>query len=372
MSGIGLYIHVPFCRSKCAYCDFYSITSGQHANYLQALEQEAARHAGPAVDTVFIGGGTPSLLTATEVSTVLTMVSRYFHLQPLAEITLEANPGTVDRDYLANCRASGINRLSFGVQSFEPHVLQLLGRRHSVDDALQAVVTASEVGYNHLNLDLIYGIPGQSLADWERTLQTACRLPIDHLSLYSLEVHPDTPLGQAVAHGDCELLDDDLVADMYQLARAVLPQQGLGQYEISNFARRGAVCRHNLNYWRNGEYLGLGPAACSYLGGERRCNQAELGAWAASLAEGAVPKAESERLSVQASMAETVVLGLRLLSGVDGDAFRQRYGRTLEQAFGTTISRLMADRLLQRTERGYALPGELLAVANQVMMAFLE
>lgn len=372
MSSIGLYIHVPFCASKCAYCDFYSVTVSNHAAYLQALEQEAALHQGAVLDTVFIGGGTPSLLSSTEISTVLAMVSRYFHLQPAAEITLEANPGTVDRDYLHQCRSSGINRLSFGVQSFEPRLLRLLGRRHTAAEAEQAVITAADLGFPHVSLDLIYGIPGQSLADWERTLQAACRLPIDHLSLYSLEVHAETPLGRAVDRGEMLPPDDDLMADMYQLARDLLPEQGLCQYEISNFARLGAACRHNVNYWQNGDYLGLGPAACSYLGGERRCNQADLGEWVTRLVAGSPPPAEGERLNERASMAETVVLGLRLVTGVDGQAFRQRYGQTLEQVFGPTISQLLSAGLLRRTERGYALPGELLSVANQVMLAFLE
>ncbi len=372
MSGIGLYIHVPFCRSKCAYCDFYSVTTVEHAVYLQALEQEAALHQGHSLGTVFIGGGTPSVLSASEISTVLTMVRRYFHLHPAAEITMEANPGTVERDYLRWCRTSGVNRLSFGVQSLEPRLLQLLGRPHTADQAEQAVTMAAAVGFPHISLDLIYGIPGQSLADWERTLRAAWRLPIDHLSLYSLEVHAETPLGRAVARGDLVPPDDDLMADMYQLARDLLPEQELWQYEISNFARSGAACRHNLNYWQNGDYLGLGPAACSYLDGERRCNQADIGEWAGRLIAGGCPPAESERLSRRASMAETVVLGLRLVSGVDGEAFRQRYGQTLEQAFGPVISRLLAEGPLQRTERGYALSGEFLPVANQVMLAFLE
>lgn len=371
--GRGLYIHVPFCRSKCAYCDFYSVTTTtSHADYLSKLQLEAALHQGKAINTVFLGGGTPSLLAASELSAVLGMVSRYFFLDGEAEITIEINPGTISRAYLAGCFAAGINRLSFGVQSFSPELLQLLGRRHSTLEAEQAVLWAGSVGFPHINLDLIYGIPGQTLAQWRETLQLACQLPIDHLSLYALEVHAATPLGRALAQGDYALPEEDTVADMYQLARDYLPAKGLAQYEISNFARPGAECQHNLNYWRNGEYIGLGPAACSYLSGERFCNLADLVAWSQALQQGLSPVGQQERLGDQGSMSETMVLGLRLTDGIDGVAFARRYGQTLEQVFGSVLAELLQKGWLKKTERGYALPEQLVLVANQVLIAFLE
>lgn len=369
---LGLYIHVPFCRSKCAYCDFYSVTdTASHLGYLSGLSAEAAPHQGRAISSVFLGGGTPSLLAASELSAVLDMVSRYFLLKNEAEITMEANPGTINRAYLAGCYAAGINRLSFGVQSFSPELLRVLGRTHSVFEAEQAVVWAAGIGFPHINLDLIYGIPGQTLAQWQDTLKLAAQLPIDHLSLYSLEVHEATPLGRALAQGDCTLPEDDDVADMYQLARDYLPTLGLAQYEISNFARSGAECQHNLNYWRNGEYIGLGPAACSYLSGERYCNLADLRSWSQALERGVSPAGEREKLKPEDGMAETMVLALRLTDGVDGVAFAQRFGQTLEQRFGSVLSELLQKGWLKKTDRGYALPERLVPVANQVLMAFL-
>ncbi len=373
MSAPGLYIHVPFCGSKCAYCDFYSITvTGHQAEYLQLLEREASFHQGMDVSTIFLGGGTPSLLTESAMSAVLAMVGRHFHVSAGAEVTMEANPGTVSASYLSLCRAQGINRLSLGVQSFNPRLLRLLGRQHSAEDVLQAVDWAVAAGFEHLSLDLIYGIPGQTMEEWRQTLRSAARLPIDHLSLYALEVHADTPLGRAVEAGTYRLPGDDLVAAMYHYAQDYLPRQGLGQYEISSFARAGAVCRHNLNYWQNGQYLGLGPAACSYLQGQRCCNSADWSAWSQALSRGQSPPAECEQLPLREQMAETVILGLRLAGGVDVHSFHLRFGQTLEQAFGPAIDRLVQQGALLRTDQGYAIPKKLWLLANQVMLQFMD
>ncbi|MGI6358090.1 MAG: radical SAM family heme chaperone HemW [Bacillota bacterium] len=372
MSAPGLYIHVPFCSSKCAYCDFYSIMQADHREYLELLEREARLYRGMEFSTIFLGGGTPSLLTGSAMSAVLDMVGRYFHIQRGAEVTMEANPGTVSASYLRQCRDAGVNRLSLGVQSFSPRLLRFLGRRHSVHDVWQAVHWAEAAGFEHLSLDLIYGIPGQSLDEWQQTLQSACQLPIDHLSLYALEVHEETPLGRAVAAGTCRLPEDDLVAEMYHCAQAYLPLQDMQQYEISNYARHEAVCRHNLNYWQNGQYLGLGPAACSHLRGKRCCNHADWGEWAHALWLGQTPPAECEQLLPEEQMVETVILGLRLTSGVDAELFQRRFGRSLEGVFGPTIERLLQQGSLQRTERGYAIPQGLLLLANQVMLQFMN
>jgi oxygen-independent coproporphyrinogen-3 oxidase len=372
--GRGLYIHVPFCRKKCSYCDFYSLTDQQqsHAGYLAGLQQELSAYQGMTVDTVFLGGGTPSLLAASEVSAVLSAVSRYLHLAPNAEISMEMNPGAVSRAYLAGCAMAGITRLSLGVQSFSPQLLQQLSRIHTADEAIQAVNWAETVGFAHVNLDLIYGIPGQTMEHWQQTLQVACGLPVDHLSLYALEVHAETPLGRGVASGQSKLPNEDLVADMYQLARELLPGQGFAQYEISNFARAGGACRHNLNYWQNGEYIGIGPAACSYLRGERYCDAPDYPAWSEALLCGEQPPRQKERLSLRESMVETMILGLRLTAGVDEQSFSERYGQTIRQAFGPLIESLLQVGRLQKTASGYALPEQLVPVANQVFLAFID
>jgi len=282
-TGIGLYIHIPFCRQKCAYCDFYSVLAqpGAIDRYLNSLAAEMRLQGqGQLISTVFLGGGTPSLLTARQISTVLDGVSRYFLLAKDAEISMEANPETLLNTDLAAYRVAGINRLSLGVQVLDNDLLPHLGRRHTAQDALTIITRAQAAGFTNLSCDLIYGIPGQTMVGWQHDLQTITARGLPHLSLYCLEVHDETPLGQAINSGKMQLPDPDLAADMYDWAREFLPQQGLVQYEISNFSRPGFECRHNLIYWHNDEYLGLGPAACSYRSGVRACNVADMDTYA--------------------------------------------------------------------------------------------
>ncbi|MGI6344445.1 MAG: radical SAM family heme chaperone HemW [Bacillota bacterium] len=372
----GLYLHVPFCRQKCTYCDFYSLTPStiDEMEYLDLLEREAALRApgSGTLESVFFGGGTPSLLHPETVSAALAMVSRYFHLSPTAEISLEANPGTVDATTLVALRQAGVNRLSFGIQTLNPRLLWLLGRQHSPEQALQAIAAAQQAGFDNISADLIYGIPGQTLDDWQESLRLLAAAGLQHLSLYALEVHPATPLGEQVAAGELALPADDLVADMYEAAQRQLPVYGLEQYEISNFARAGFECRHNLNYWYNGDYVGLGPAACSYLQGERACNVSDYGAWRQRLQAGQLATGSSERLDLAASKAETIILGLRLTQGVDAAAYQRRFGSSLEDDFGPTLTDLLDRRWLIRTQRGYAIPQSMLLVANRVFLSFLD
>lgn len=373
--AIGLYIHVPFCRQKCAYCDFYSLPAQAEAveRYLELLLTEAAlRGKGQTVNTVFLGGGTPSLLSAHQISTVLEGVSRYFCLTKDVEITLEANPETLQPSSLASYRQLGINRLSMGVQTLSSQLLVLLGRRHTAQQALDAIDWAHAAGFDNVSCDLIYGIPGQSLADWQQDVRELVARGLAHLSLYCLEIYDATPLGQTIAEGRLEPLSEDLAADMYDWARVYLPQQGLEQYEISNFARPGRQCRHNLNYWQNGEYIGLGPAACSYLQGTRQCNGASLVAYEQALAVGQLPVEFCERLDELGTAAETVILALRLNAGVNREAFARRFGRDLEDVFGEEIGELLHKGWLEPTEQGYRLPWHMRPLANAVFASFLR
>lgn len=373
--AIGLYIHVPFCRQKCAYCDFYSLPVRAEAveRYLQLLLREAAmRGTGQTVNTVFLGGGTPSLLTAQQVSTVLEGVSRYFCLTKDVEITLEANPETLQPANLTAYRQLGINRLSIGVQTLSPRLLLPLGRRHTAQQALDAIEWAQGAGFDNISCDLIYGIPGQSLADWQQDVRMLATRGLAHLSLYSLEIYDATPLGQTIADGGLQLPADDLVADMYDWARLYLPQQGLEQYEISNFARPGRECRHNLNYWHNGEYIGLGPAACSYIQGVRQCNKADLKAYEQALEAGRSAVEFCERFDEEGTAVETVILALRLNSGINKESFAQRFGRDLEDVFGEEIRELLQKGWLEPTEQGYRLPWHMRPLANVVFTSFLR
>ncbi len=299
----SLYISIPFCRARCAYCDFNSYAGLEVLipAYARAVAEEIRRvgAAGEVVGgarlqahTVFFGGGTPSLLPLPELELIFGAVREAFALPPDAEMTLEANPGTVDAAYLLGARRLGVNRLSLGVQSLNSAELKMLGRIHTIEQAVEAVVLARAAGFSNLNLDLMMGLPGQTLADWQSTLIQALALLPDHLSAYMLALEECTPLHEAVKDGRLPEPDPDLAADMYEWTTDALQAEGFRQYEISNWAREGGTrkkeegrrnalmpgfaCRHNLTYWRNEPYLGLGPAAASYDGVERRTLGTEL------------------------------------------------------------------------------------------------
>jgi oxygen-independent coproporphyrinogen-3 oxidase len=285
MASYALYLHIPFCRRRCSYCDFntYTTLGGLQEAYTAALAREIrqvgalARAAGddaPGAHTIFFGGGTPSLLSPRQVETILTAAREAFAVAPEAEITMEANPGTVDEAYLSAVRALGVNRLSYGVQSALPGELALLGREHDFDQAVAAVGLARAAGFDNLNLDLIYGLPGQSVADWRRTLAAVLPLAgvtsgVTHISLYCLTIEPGTPMHRWLHDGTIRPPDPDVAADQYELAGHELARAGFGHYEISNWALPGRECRHNLVYWRNEPYLGLGAGAHGMAGGYR-------------------------------------------------------------------------------------------------------
>ncbi len=282
MSPCAVYIHVPFCAKKCAYCDFPSYP-GQEARwraYFDALEAEIASWAEPmagrAVPSVFFGGGTPSLVPTEYLIRALDAVRRHFALEPDAEITLEANPGTVDAAGLLALRRAGFNRVSFGVQSFDDSLLRFLGRIHTAEEARGAVALAREAGFDNLNLDLMYALPGQSMAQWRATLEEALALSPEHVSAYSLILEEGTPMAAMAAAGEIAAPGEDECLEMQRLATRALAEAGLARYEISNYARPGRQCRHNLVYWRGGDYLGLGCAAHSLMDGRRFHNPAGL------------------------------------------------------------------------------------------------
>ncbi|HRE25055.1 MAG TPA: radical SAM family heme chaperone HemW, partial [Anaerolineales bacterium] len=274
----SLYLHIPFCQVRCAYCDFntYAGLDDLITPYSRALaaEVEGVGEAGgrPMAHTVFFGGGTPSLLPLGDLSRVLDAIRASFHLAADAEITLEANPGTVTRDYLFGLRALGVNRLSFGVQSTHPHELRLLDRMHLFGDAAQAVSWARAAGFDDLNLDLIFALPHQTLDRWRQTVERTLALGPDHISAYALSLEHGTPMRAWVYRGLLPLPDPDVAADMYLLADELLVRNGFEQYEISNWSRPGRACRHNLQYWRNEPYLGFGAGAHGYAQGQRYAN----------------------------------------------------------------------------------------------------
>jgi putative oxygen-independent coproporphyrinogen III oxidase len=375
MDAIALYIHIPFCRAKCAYCDFnsYAGLEDLFGAYTAALAREIEQ-VGPAwVRTIFVGGGTPTVLPLPRLAQVLDASRRAFTVDPDLEISIEANPGTVDDRTLSGLRALGINRLSLGVQSLDDAELLLLGRIHTAAEAVEAFRAARQAGFENLNLDLIYGLPGQTMAAWQETLERALALEPDHLSLYALGVEEGTPLASAIAQGVLPDPDPDLAAEMYEWAEDNLAAAGCLHYEISNWAREpGFECRHNLTYWRNEPSRGIGAGAHSWVGGRRWANVAHPAEYTARLLGGGCPVEAEEEIGPALEMGETMMMGLRLLDeGVPFERFRARFGEDLRQRFTGELMELADLGLIAIDDQRIRLSRRGRLVGNQVFLRFL-
>lgn len=377
--AIALYIHVPFCVKKCLYCDFtsYPLDSGAAEAYLAALSREIRLYGTALPDdekhisSIFIGGGTPTCLPAPSLKGILEDVWSVFRLLPGAEVTVEANPGTIEPGGLCALLEAGVNRLSLGVQSFQDVLLRTLGRIHTAGEALEAVRQAREAGFSNLNLDFIFGIPGQTLDELLETLAAAAELAPEHIALYGLQLEEGTPLERAVARGELEACPEELELSMYRAAIDFLKARGYCHYEISNFAGPGRESAHNLNYWLNRPYLGLGPAAHSYLGNRRFSNHPSIEKYCEKLSRGEYPVEDAETISVETEMSETMFLGLRLIKGVDLGSFHQRFGRRAEDVYGAQIARLVQAGLVELAEGHLRLTEKGLPVANRVFSEFV-
>jgi len=379
----GLYVHIPFCIRKCYYCDFNSfrLRGPERDHFLDLLEQEADRWAArleaaggvPVLDTLYVGGGTPTTLEAGQLARLFGALRQRFPLAPQAEITVEANPGTLTLEKLAALREAGVNRLSLGAQVFDDGLLRRLEREHDAAAIETSVALAREAGIPSLNLDLIFALPGQDLRGWRATLQRALALEPDHLSCYSLIIEEGTPFYRWHQMGRLPRPDEEEELAMYQAAIEAAEGAGLAQYEISNFARPGHQSRHNLIYWRNQPYLGLGPGAHSWWEGVRRANLGPLPAYEAALQAGRLPLEREEPISRALEMDETMFLGLRLTrEGVDRAAFRARFGTEPEAVYGLAIDRLVRLGLLEADAHRIRLTRQGVPVANQVFLAFLR
>ena len=322
---LSIYVHVPFCRVRCGYCDFNTYTPGEagdgaSASYLTAVRAEldlAAREVGGrSVQSVFFGGGTPTWLPEPDLSGIRAAIAERFDLTPDAEVTTEANPETVTPEYLSALRGNGFTRISLGLQSVVPHVLRVLEREHSPQRGLDAARWASEAGFEHVSLDLIYGTPGESLDDWRASLDAVTNTPVDHVSAYSLIVEEGTRLAMQVRRGTVPMPDDDDLADKYLAAEEALAGLGFDNYEVSNWARPGGECRHNLAYWRGDDWWGIGPGAHSHVGGVRFWNRKHPRSYAQALAEGNSPALAREVLDDEQRRVERVLLELRLREGL--------------------------------------------------------
>jgi len=371
------YVHIPFCRRKCPYCGFVSYAGKEYLleSYGRAVAAEAQRVAcslpGRELDTVYFGGGTPSLLAAEQVGHLLAVLDDVWGLASNAEVTLEANPGTVDGEKLAALRRAGANRLSLGVQSFDDGELALLGRLHSAGEALAAYGFARQAGFGNICLDLIWGLPEQTAASWRLRLRKAIELGPEHVSAYALTLEEGTQFGARAAAGELALPDEDTQLAMYETARRMLAEAGYGQYEISNWARPGYECRHNLAYWHGQEYVGLGAGAHSFVQGTRRANVEEVEAYIEAVERGQAPTASEESLSPQRAMGEAIMLGLRTVEGVDLAAAQRRFGVDPWAEYADAMQQLEGLALLARTDRGIRLTERGMALADEIAMRFL-
>ena len=334
----GLYIHIPFCKKKCRYCDFFSVTDcAAISSYMEALAKEMELREwnhGP-FNTIFFGGGTPSLLSPDQIGDILDRAGLVFGICPKAEVSLEANPATINSQNLDAYRQTGVNRISLGIQSMDDLTLRFLGRIHTGAEARQAIKWANSAGYDSVGCDLIYGIPGQTINTWTRDLEAVLEYGPDHLSCYILTIEPSTPLGRMLERGRFRPLDEGRVGDMFLYTSDFLEAKGYIHYEISNFARsREKICRHNHQYWNHSPYLGLGPAAHSYSGEKRQWNVSNLEKYLAMTGAGEAPMEEEELLSESQDMLEWLYLGLRQAAGIGSGDFLSRFGRDFLEVFG--------------------------------------
>ncbi len=393
--GIALYIHIPFCETKCPYCDFNTYAGINHLipSYMDALSNELRVWASaldhPRVNTVFLGGGTPSMLSPKQMDSLMSLIHTEFAVQTDAEISAEVNPDDVTLQRITGFREAGLNRIGMGVQSFFDPELQLLGRRHDVEQALKAFEAIQHAGITNISMDLMYGLPHQTIDSWKRNIEGVITAAPQHISAYALTLEPETPMAQHVAKGSLPEQDPDLAADMYEWTSTVLAKAGYHNYEISNWALPGRESKHNITYWHNLPYLGVGPGAHSFLGGYRFANgkspvtyMAKVNAWGTApvdletlLRENPGYVEDIEPMDAQTEMADSLIMGLRLAKGIRNSDFRARFGLNLHEAYGDAIKETISLGLLksngmwpeatiQLTERGKLL-------ANEVFVRFL-
>ncbi len=382
----GLYIHVPFCKSKCGYCSFYSIASPDLIPaFVKAVVREMAFYKSPlsfprrressffngsldsrlrtlkgtsgndveeypftGFDTIYIGGGTPSLLAVRDIETILRAITNHFEIDHHAEITMEVNPGDVSLNYFQDLRRSGINRLNIGIQSFDDDILKFLGRRHTATEAKAAIVAARKAGFDNVGMDLIYGVHGQNLKDWKQTLQQALIFSPEHLSCYQLSLDSNTPLFRHYKQEGLRLPEENEAFDFFMTTSQTLTEAGYIHYEVSNFSRTQALTsRHNTKYWRHTPYLGMGPSAHSFWNNKRWWNKADVDSYIKDMTEGKTPVEQYEELSVEQLALEALFLGLRTKDGIDLDACNALFGIDILLDKKKTIDELIENKLVE-------------------------
>ncbi|ETP67877.1 oxygen-independent coproporphyrinogen III oxidase [Planococcus glaciei] len=374
----GLYIHIPFCHQICHYCDFNKVFFKDQPvdAYVDSVGKELAlwKQEGALdqpLETIFLGGGTPTSLTPAQLQKLLGYIHQYVPMADNLEWTSEANPDELTKEKMQVLFDGGVNRLSMGVQSFDEDLLKRLGRTHSNGDVERAVAEAKEVGFTNLSFDLMYGLPGQTMAQWEDTLEQAFGFNLPHFSAYSLIIEPKTVFYNLMTKGKLNTVTEDLEADMYEKLMAEMEKRGLKQYEISNFGRPGFESRHNLLYWDNAEYIGVGAGAHGYVNGIRYSNHGPLKKYMAPLEEGVRPILNTHEVPVNEKMEEEMFLGLRKTAGVSISGFQEKFQQSLEEVYGAILEKEVANEHLEIEDGRVKLTKQGRFVGNEVFEQFL-
>jgi oxygen-independent coproporphyrinogen-3 oxidase len=373
MSKAGIYLHIPFCRSRCSYCDFATdvYKNGETVErYVCALTKEIKKFpAKETIDTIYFGGGTPSLLTSTQLEKILDAVHEKFSVDPNSEITMEMNPATMTLETLREYKILGVNRASFGVQTFDDAELKRLGRRHTAQDVRETIELLRNANFENVSFDLIAGLPRQTLKDWERNLDEALKLKPEHLSLYLLEIHEATPLAEQIRSKRQPMPDEDLSAEMYELILEKVSEKGYEQYEISNFTLPGFSSRHNSKYWTLDAVFGFGCSAHSFDGQRKRwSNERDTLKYVGAIEKGLSPIMEESEVEAKS---EYVFLGLRLSKGVDLDEYKKRFGADLTEEFAEDLKRLQEAELIEISENRLKLTNKGYLFSNEVFAVFV-
>ncbi len=377
MTKTGLYIHVPFCSSKCNYCDFNSYAGRFDVaeSYFEALKREIELYYNTMrynlVDTIFIGGGTPSSVNQKYIIEVLNLCKIKFNISETCEISIESNPGTLDVEKLNAYRRSGINRISIGLQAYQSKLLKYLGRCHSKEDFIASVELAKKAGFTNINADVIFGIPGQTMEDWAETLKVLVELDITHISAYSLKIEEGTRFGDMLESGELTQVEDELDRNMYHYAIDFLKENGFMQYELSNFAKKGYQCKHNLTYWKCVDYLGLGAGAHSLLEGERFSNKYTMESYISFMEKGLKPVEERYQMEFSDKVSEYMFLGLRLNQGINNSEFKKLFGQDMFSMYEESFKELQQNNLIEISGERVSLTRLGLDLANQVFIKFV-
>lgn len=375
--SIGLYIHIPFCIKKCNYCDFCSYPNMEEYwdKYVYAVSDElvlkSPEFESYIVGSVFVGGGTPSLLPPEYIARIFEIVHKYYKISDVCEISIESNPGTITEEKFRVYRSIGINRLSIGLQACQEHLLKNLGRIHTYKDFITAVDLAQKHGLTNINADIIFGIPGQTFKDWEKTLSNITSLGLTHISCYDLIIEEGTLFGEMQEKGILREMDHDLNRQMYHFAIDYFSSKGYEQYEISNFAKPGYQCRHNMNYWERGEYIGIGAGAHSFSGNRRYANIQNVEEYIEGVETGDLKLSEDSCLTTEEALAEKMILGLRMNKGVDLGIVSKEFGIDVESKYKKSIEILSEEDLITLKGKVLCLTNKGLDLANKVFVEFL-